>query len=78
MSSSQGGGLGDSTFLCQTIYQVSALSMSTKFGPAGIPGTRLKVCVWWGGCNTSPRLGAGALMLNAWTGLLQFLQGQTW
>ena len=57
--------------------------MSTKFGSAGIPGTRLKVCVWGVGgggwwwitypllYNTSPRLGAGALMLNAWTGLLQ-------
>ena len=61
--------------------------MSTNFGSAGIPGTRLKVCVWWvvvvvvvgGGWwitypvpyNTSPILGAGALMLNAWTGLLQ-------
>ena len=58
--------------------------MSTNFGSAGIPGTRLKVCGgWWGGgggggwitypvpYNTSPRLGAGALMLNAWTGLLQ-------
>ena len=60
--------------------------MSTNFGLAGIPGTRLKVCVWGGGggggggggwitypllYNTSPRLGAGALMLNAWTGLLQ-------
>ena len=63
--------------------------MSTNFGSAGIPGTRLKVPVWGGGggwwllvggggcityplpCNTSPRLGAGALMLNAWTGLLQ-------
>ena len=56
--------------------------MSTNFGLAGIPETRLKVCVWggwWGGWwiaypvpyNTSPRLGAGALMLNAWTGLLQ-------
>ena len=21
--------------------------MSTNFGSAGIPGTRLKVCVWW-------------------------------
>ena len=53
--------------------------MSTNFGLAGIPGTRLKVCVWWGGgvgwgggshthyCITPvPRLGAGALMLNAW------------
>ena len=39
-------------------------------------GTRLKVCVWWGGggggshthyCITPvPILGAGALMLNAW------------
>ena len=57
--------------------------MSTNFGSAGIPGTRLKVCVWGGGWwwlwitypvpyNTSPRLGPGALMLNAWTGLLQF------
>ena len=51
--------------------------MSTNFGSAGIPGTRLKVCVWWwggggGGSHTQyritpvPRLGAGALMLNAW------------
>ena len=54
--------------------------MSTNFGLAGIPGTRLKVCVWgggwwwWGGggshthyCITPvPMLGAGALMLNAW------------
>ena len=59
--------------------------MSTNFGLAGIPGTRLKVCVWVVGgggggwitypvpYNTSPRLGAGALMLNAWTGLLQLL-----
>ena len=60
--------------------------MSTNFGLAGIPGTRLKVCVWsrvgGGGWitylllyNTSPRLGAGALMLNAWTGLLQYVAG---
>ena len=53
--------------------------MSTNFGLAGIPGTRLKVCGWgggvgWGGggshthyCITPvPILGAGALMLNAW------------
>ena len=53
--------------------------MSTNFGSAGIPGTRLKVCVWVGGgggggggshthyCITPvPILGAGALMLNAW------------
>ena len=51
--------------------------MSTNFGSAGIPGTRLKVCVWWGGgwwggshtqyrITPVPRLGAGALMLNAW------------
>ena len=47
--------------------------MSTNFGLAGIPGTRLKVCVWWvGGSHTQyritpvPILGAGALMLNAW------------
>ena len=50
--------------------------MCTNFGSAGIPGTRLKVCVWWITnpvlCNTSRRLGAGAFMLNAWTGLLQF------
>ena len=32
--------------------------MSTNFGSAGIPGTRLKVCVWggggggWGGSHT--------------------------
>ena len=49
--------------------------MSTNFGLAGIPGTRLKVCVWVGGGGGShtqyritpvPILGAGALMLNAW------------
>ena len=51
--------------------------MSTNFGLAGIPGTRLKVPVWGGGvvgggshthyCITPvPILGAGALMLNAW------------
>ena len=52
--------------------------MFTNFGLAGIPGTRLKVCVWvgWvvvvGGSHTHyritpvPMLGAGALMLNAW------------
>ena len=48
--------------------------MSTNFASAGIPGTRLKVCVWWGGGGSHtqyritpvPRLGAGALMLNAW------------
>ena len=52
--------------------------MSTNFGSAGIPGTRLKVCVVGGGwvvgggshthyCITPvPRHGAGALMLNAW------------
>ena len=51
--------------------------MSTNFGLAGIPGTRLKVCVWWGGgggggshtqyrITPVPILGAGALMLNAW------------
>ena len=47
--------------------------MSINFCSAGIPGTRLKVCVWWGsGSHTQyritpvPRLGAGALMLNAW------------
>ena len=53
--------------------------MTTNFGSAGIPGTMLKVCVWWGGgvgwgggshthyCITPvPMLGAGALMLNAW------------
>ena len=38
------------------------------------------VNVWWWItypvlCNTSPRLGAGALMLNAWTGLLQLKLG---
>ena len=50
--------------------------MCTNFGLAGIPGTRLKVCVWWGGggggshthyrITPVPILGAGALMLNAW------------
>ena len=48
--------------------------MSTNFGSAGIPGTRLKVCGGWlvGGSHIQyritpvPRLGAGALMLNAW------------
>jgi len=47
--------------------------MSTNFGSAVIPGTRLKVCGWWwGGSHTHycitpvPILGAGALMLNAW------------
>ena len=53
--------------------------MCTNFSSAGIPGTRLKVCggvVVVGGSHTHycitpvPRLGAGALMLNAWTGLL--------
>ena len=55
--------------------------MSTDFGSAGIPGTRLNVCGGWVDniiiypvlYNTSPRLGAGALMLNDWTGLLQFI-----
>ena len=45
--------------------------MSTNFGSAGIPGTRLNVCGGWVDniiiypvlYNTSPRLGAGALML---------------
>ena len=53
--------------------------MSTNFGLAGIPGTRLKVPVWGGGGSHThyhvtpvPMLGAGALMLNAWTGLLQY------
>ena len=51
--------------------------MSTNFGLTGIPGTRLKVCLWWGGVvvvmdhtqyriTPVPRLGAGALILNAW------------
>ena len=55
--------------------------MCTNFGLAGIPGTRLKVPVWGGGgvvvvvvggshthyrITPVPRLGAGALMLNAW------------
>ena len=45
--------------------------MSTNFGSAGIPGTRLNVCGGWVDniiiypvlYNTSHRLGAGALML---------------
>ena len=41
--------------------------MSTNFGLAGIPGTYPLPY------NTSPRLGAGTLMLNAWTGLLQYI-----
>ena len=59
--------------------------MSTNFGLAGIPGTRLKVPVWVvvvvvvmvGGSHTHycitpfPRLGAGALMLNAWASLIE-------
>ena len=48
--------------------------MSTNFGLAGIPGTRLNVCDGWvvGGSHTQyritpvPMLGAGTLMLNAW------------
>ena len=52
---------------------------------AGIPvfvsGGGVVVVGWWWWWwitypllyNTSPRLGAGALMLNAWTGLLQYL-----
>ena len=35
------------------MFYVNALSMSTKFGPAGIPGTRLKVCGGWWWVQTS-------------------------
>ena len=44
-----GGDLGDPNSLCYEFCKVGALSMSTNFGSAGIPGTRLKVCVWGGG-----------------------------
>ena len=62
--------------------------MSTNFGLAGIPGTRLKVPVWvvvgWGGSHTHycitpvPRLGAGALMLNAWDWTVTNYLTSTW
>ena len=57
--------------------------MSTNFGSAGIPGTRLKVPVWggvvvvvgWGGSHTNYRITPVQdleLELKTGTGLLQY------